>query len=219
MSDKPIAFSAPMIRALLSGSKSQTRRMLAPQPTQLHSEAWEWKGARWTGVPGAYFPTGGPSVIDLLRYAVGDRLWVREAWRADVDVDEIPPRYLGREDAIRYEADQAWKNRPPVNGRLRPAMFMCRWMSRFTLTVVARKAERLQAISEDEASVEGVEPILVPPDGGSAPHVEGFRALWELLHGLDAWDANPWVGAYTFSVEKRNIDAPVQGANLASVAR
>lgn len=213
-----------MIRALDAGTKTMTRRVLNPQPIEISDGCGGWGLFGDGAVP---------------RYAVGDRLWVREAWRADLDLDGIAPRYLGRKDAIRYEADQTWKNRPPVNGRLRPAMFMCRWMSRFTLTVVARKAERLQEISEEDALAEGIGEVLPPSKDGRrhfglpgepwplmqetgyyAPTASrALRLLWASLHGLDAWAANPWVGAYTFSVEKRNIDTPVQGAKLASVAR
>jgi hypothetical protein len=89
---------------------------------------------------------------------------------------------------------------------------MPRWASRLTLHVEAVRVERLQAISEADAMAEGATPILLPPDGGSSPHVEGFRARWNTLHGPDAWDENPEVVVLTFCVERRNIEASKEAA-------
>ena len=78
-------------------------------------------------------------------------------------------------------------------------------------SITSIRVERLCDISEADAIAEGVEPILVPPDGGCAPHVEGYCALWGRLHGarindLYGWLANPWVAAISFTVSARNID-------------
>lgn len=154
----PILFSAPMIRALLEGRKTQTRRI------------YKGRNAFWKG----------------------DRLWVREAYYV------LPA-------GIAYVADGG--HHYGAGGRLRPSIHMFRAHSRITLTVTeARVNVSLHSISEEDAMEEGVDPILVPPDGGSQPHVEGFRDLWEKLHGKGSWEVNPWISVYKFSVEKGNID-------------
>jgi hypothetical protein len=79
-----------------------------------------------------------------------------------------------------------------------PSIHMPREFSRISLKITNVKVERLQHISEADAEAEGAEPILVPPDGGGAPHVEGFQALWTSINGAASWEANPWVAVYTF---------------------
>jgi len=178
VTDRPILFSAPMVKALLASRKTQTRRMLKPQPDDLIE---------------GQLPTS-------LRISVGDRLWVREAFSydaLDVDHDASMPAWY-------------WADGNPEDGdwtRPKPSIHMPRAYSRMTLTVTDVRVMRLMSITEADAMAEGAEPILVPPDGGSAPHVEGFRQLWNSIHGPDADFANPWVGAYTFTVEQKNIDA------------
>jgi hypothetical protein len=233
--DRPILFSAPMIRALLDGRKRQTRRILK-LPT---------KGIYIHPQMGGWAPTtvGGGSSFTIDRYGnrhparemvaiwhqtcgtcitaphqVGDRLWVREAWRTTVDLDGSSPIAMAKSCTeagyrrpwapLRYEADATQVNWDKQwAARLRASMHMPRWASRLTLTVTGVKVERLQEISEADAEAEGAEPILVPPDGGSAPHSEGFRMIWEKINGEASWDANPWVAAYSFTVEQKNIDA------------
>ena len=205
MTDRPILFSAPMIRAILDGRKLQTRRLLKPQPPH---DVGQILG------PGLYYPTvtdchgeeaPGPPVYGVcsecgmfgtkLKYAPGDRLWVRETWRAGPRFDDHPPRMVYGD--IIYEADDRVAH---SFGKLRPSIFMPRWASRITLIVENVKVERLQSISEADAIAEGSSPVLVPPDGGGAPHIEGFRDLWTSIHGIDSWENNPWVAAISFRV-------------------
>jgi hypothetical protein len=67
-----------------------------------------------------------------------------------------------------------------------------------TLRITDIRVERLHEITEADAMAEGASPVLVPPDGGSAPHVEGFRDLWNTINGPGAWEANPWVWVVCF---------------------
>lgn len=187
MKAHPISFSPPMVRAILDGRKQQTRRI-----------AWQAGGraAPWQ------------------RMKPGDALWVREVVRAEERADGM--------DGVRYAADDAWlpiANTPEASARwieLRGTLpsdakagpwrfprFMPRWASRLSLTLTNVRVQRLREITEADAMAEGAEPILVPPDGGSAPHVEGFRVLWETLHGEGAWDANPEIVALSFLVDTR----------------
>ena len=179
MTEHSIIFSAPMVRAILDGRKTMTRRLLKPQP-QEDIGLWlaERKPARWTR---------------------GDRLWVRETWRTLQKWDDDPPRRLMADiDKIDYAADGFPRNPLWAWGRTRASLHMPRWASRITLLVTDVRVERVRDIRDADAEQEGVEAILVPPDGGSTPHIEGFIRLWTHLHGHDAWDANPWVSVTKF---------------------
>lgn len=202
MVDKPILFSAPMVRTLLAGTKTQTRRVLSNNRfASIFNGEWadsyvlDDGNADWRAKD--------------IRFAVGDRLYVREAWRtvgAAGMLDTTPPRILDPQ-AIWYEAD----GEAPSNefaGKFRQGMHMPRWGSRLTLLVTDVRVHRLQNISEEDAEAEGAEPLLVPPDGGSAPHVEGYRVLWDKINADRGfgWDTNPWVVAVSFVVVYCNID-------------
>jgi len=226
MTDKPILFSAPMVRALLEGRKTMTRRIIKPRPYNSDGDTVNIAIAKsaslvkgWDGCWYFQFehPLGGPLTAYRASYASGERLWVREAWRASKDYDAYPPRELSRWP-VHYEADGPPDPRDGLhmNGKLRPSMFMPRWASRLTLTVTDVKVERLQDISEDDAWAEGVE-NCGEPDGGRSIPGEGrelFQNLWSSINGPDAWTANPWVAATSFTVRLGNIDettAPVRG--------
>ena len=89
-------------------------------------------------------------------------------------------------------------------GRLRPGMFMPRWASRLTLTVTDVRVKRLQDISETDAKAEGA--MLEYGEGANIGHRRAFELVWKHINGPGAWEANPWFAAYTFTVERRNID-------------
>ena len=190
MPDRPIIFSALMVRALLDGSKTQTRRLLKPQ-----------------------HDSKGRGFLDSkLPYATGDRLWVREAWSGDYDMRAIKPqdRFGPARQPIWYWADTKrdcgqWE-------RPRSPIHMPRWASRITLTVTDVRVQRVQDISNENAIAEGIEPhghaftgYGKQADVWMAPY-DSFASLWNSIHGPGAWDANPWVAAITFTVRKGNID-------------
>ncbi len=214
MGDKPIIFSAPMVRALLDGRKAQTRRVLKPQPEYLESSGrWKWSlppktrrnvaggsvvtGSRefWEYAPNGSFP-----------YAVGDRLYVREAFVTGFDIDDEYSLPTGDKKVWYRSTDSnlTWYD-PDTESTLdnppwKPSIHMPRWASRLTLTVTDVRVQRLQEISDEDAQAEGMAPLMNPEP------VEAFRTLWNSLHGPDAWDANPWVVAVSFSVQHGNID-------------
>lgn len=237
MSDKPIIFSPPMVRALLDGSKTQTRRVLKPQPDfrggcgDYHdAEAWGWADECGSHV----------SVLDICPNGMrkGDRLWVREHWRCAARWDDTAPRDLTpRGTTIFYECGGSASTEipagitingvnygpetgekwivekapvagllPPYAGRFRQGMHMPRWASRITLLVTEVRVQRLQEISEADAVAEGGDPVQARmyPELGTCRH--WFSDLWNSINGPDAWDANPWVAAYTFTVQRGNID-------------
>jgi hypothetical protein len=173
MAIRPILFSGPMVRALLEGHKTMTRRALKP-PIENGSFDGTERG-EWLWTSGCFYARSEP------RFAPGDLLWVRETWKPHSIYEAIPPRHVPQ-SRIFYAADERYS----PNCRWRPGIHMPRWASRITLAVTAVKVERLQDISEADAEAEGASPILVPPDGGSAPHVEGFRALWNSINGPGA---------------------------------
>jgi hypothetical protein len=211
MTDRPIIFSGPMVRALLDGRKTQTRRVLKGKPPKCPPTC---HGTVPCGICG----------IDP-GYAPGDRLWVRETWRTDASMDALKPKKIEAAclDAgyrrpwapIQYEADGARDNftesdqRP---GKTRVAIHMPRWASRLTLIVDAVKVERLTDISETDAQAEG----LLQAYGGWVADSDGrcfgkdpqnaFRVLWEAINGAESWAANPWVVAVSFRVVRANID-------------
>jgi hypothetical protein len=224
MADRPILFSAPMVRALLDGRKTQTRRLLNPEPYEYCGEWWiadrvggdcrldDWVNDR-IGL--------GP------RYVPGDRLWVKEAYRLESSFNNFKPSDLNARAAVQYEADGArsrtWRDdwqAQDLPGKLRPSMFMPRAFSRLTLTVTDVRVQRLQDISEADAVAEGVNPCLCGhncPNGehggccGICEPVTAYAELWTELHGPGAWAANPWVCALTFTVRRGNIDEASDG--------
>ena len=214
MTDRPILFSAPMMLQLLNGTKTQTRRVLrnpdyygCPTGDCPHSFQYECDAAM-AGLGSK--ETG---------YAIGDRLWVKEAWRTGLAYDDLSPGKMGGEEQLLFEADGAairWGSRDSEPGRYRSARFMPRWASRLTLIVRDVRVEQLQKISVDDIWAEcdidswaGDYLDRVHGKGGGTKFRSirtAFAALWDSVNGVGAWEANPWVVALTFTVEKRNID-------------
>lgn len=236
MADRPIIFSGKMVRAILDGRKTQTRRVVKdvpdmpapdchPSHTPKHPAPYldAYCGEQKTSAN----PRGmgrnwhwwqvddRPGVVAFrLPYAPGDRLWVRESWNMSGLGWNRPQAGLGK---LHYRAtdEGQWKN---YWGAWRSPIHMPRWASRLTLTVTNVRVQRLQDISEDDARAEGV--LWVPGHGEIAPadlHEgysnylncrEGFQVLWNSLNAARGygWDANPWVCAVTFETHQNNID-------------
>lgn len=200
MKERPIPFNGAMVRALLAGTKTQTRRAAKGVAT-VHAR---------TGEPLAKLDSAGPRVACPYGQP-GDRLWVREAWRADQWFDGRPPREIPDAAYVVYEAGGQHVPFPAAVGKLRPGMFMPRWASRITLEVTGVRVERLQDISEADAKAEGMTPALAgellsegecrvlawaAANGNSARMT--YSALWEQINGPGSWDANPWVWVVEF---------------------
>ena len=228
--DRPILFSAPMVRALLAGTKTQTRRTI-PLAVQLAYDDYD----DWCSNVSAGVPTTRQWEEEFFRersrIKAGDTLWVREAWRTFAGMDNTKPRDLwtpgcGHGAGILYEADcdglaltkegERWTGTRAEHrnafGKLRPSMFMPRWASRMTLTVTDVRVQRLQDITEEDAIAEGYPPPDKRAHSGVAEirdayPIAWYSWLWDSINGAGAWAANPWVTATTFAVERRNIDA------------
>jgi hypothetical protein len=227
---KPIIFSAPMILALLDGRKTQTRRLLKPQPWLSMSKRWTWNppGKRpicgWFDGP-PYIPETDALAMDNVPCAVGDRLWVRETLKSDRMENFLTGERTTNAMCAYYSADNSeclnedgfnlawiWK------GSTLSSIHMPRWASRITLEVTGVKVERVQDISGNDAIEEGIDlekhkcgcevcsrTSKLCPATASGLIME-FAELWGSLHGHGAWDKNPWIYCLTFISHKCNID-------------
>lgn len=197
MKERSIIFSAPMVRAILAGTKTQTRRIMKPQPLDDAPELiahlvphghYRWWNSECDEGEAWKCPYGQP----------GDRLWVREDYRFGNGFDHMPPRDVRATANVWYEAErgsgaQTW---PAHVGKLRPGMFMPRWASRITLEVTGVRVERLQDISRGDAMDEGCpfQNMAAGPD----PR-DWYADLWDSINGPGTWDANPWVWVVNFA--------------------
>lgn len=208
MKERPILWSAPMVLALLAGRKTQTRRLLKPQP-EFTEPGTKWlhgnvghSGPGWYAFHEDYPDEGSehwPAYTD-----VGDRLWGRETFGAtDLTLDDK------HRPGIHYRATDDWPQRGPWPWR--PSIFMPRWASRLLHEVTAVRVERLGEISEADALAEGIE-AGQPPDpkfpqwrhrwpGGNTVYA-GARAAyfagWDTINGKGSAAKNPWVWVVSF---------------------
>ena len=206
MTDRPIIFSAPMVRGLWDGHKTQTRRLMPDQKYLAQAYNPIVSGR-------CLYNYSGEEVISRARYAPGDRLWVRENWKPHSIYADRAPRDMPRSKVF-YAADDGYA---PSNTKWVPSIHMPRWASRMTLLVEGVKVERLQDIILQDAFAEGcairqIDLFGADADGRRAIGAAYFANLWRSIHGPAAWDANPWVCAISFRVVKSNIDAIKEAA-------
>ena len=210
--ERPILFSGPMVRAILEGRKTQTRRVVKPQPLSMREA--ESKGmhgdlvldlASYSGVSRLSESRGRNAAAAgvLITHphcpygAPGDRLWVRETWwmhdnqnafdaeDGNVTAPDGTRRLVGYAATMNYDSSRCASE---FGCRKRPSIHMPRWASRLTLEVVAVRVERLQAISEEDVLAEGIE----------RPLRREYAELWESINGAGSWDANPFVWVVEF---------------------
>ncbi|WP_323158273.1 hypothetical protein [Pseudomonas viridiflava] len=210
--ERPILFSAPMVRAILCGQKTVTRRVVNVQPFDL---SWSRRDHRFEYMAGR--AVNGDELDGFYAYSTrhggewsakcpfgqpGDRLWVREAWQTDAQVNAITPRELSHGEPIHYPADGASKQTGCsmiTVGKTRPSIHMPRWVSRILLEIINVRVERLQDISEEQAEAEGVDFLRAAPDlDETLTAAQLFDCLWSSINGADSWNANPWVWVVEF---------------------
>ena len=194
MKERPILFSGPMVRAILDGYKTQTRRVMKPQPDYHENE-------NMPGHFGTWFHSWNLDHIavdidDIIQYCPfggpGDRLWVRETFVVDYEIGEntrgeIPP-------AVFYRAtDDGKTNFTPGLEKWKPSIHMPRKYCRLLLDLRAVRVERLNDITEDDCKSEGC------VDRGDSAGDE-FAELWESINGKRGcgWKENPWVWVVSF---------------------
>lgn len=197
--ERPILFSAPMVRAILAGSKTQTRRVVKPQPfvTLEVGSGFAMRAQGCRSWAGDFLDVKSANIDALCPYGQpGDRLWVKEQTLKIEDHGWIGPVYTesdaGR-DALAWgygESDDP-DHIPPHAIKRRPSIFMTRAMSRITLEVTGVRVERLKSISRGDAMAEGC------PASGDDPR-KWYAELWDHINGAGSWDANPWVWVLSF---------------------
>jgi hypothetical protein len=189
MKERPILFSGPMVRAILDGSKTQTRRVAKHPLAQAAVRINSYKGQSEFD---CILPDGTGGIIQCPYGNPGDRLWVRETWAHERDGTGCPD-----DTGVLYRAtDPGWDDEG-TGLRWRPSIYMPRWASRITLEITAVRVERLQSISEADARAEGVTPNAFEQTSDNWGGVL-YRRLWEQINGPGSWHANPWVWAITF---------------------
>lgn len=211
MTERPILFSAPMVRAILEGTKTQTRRVVKPQPE------WDGKWFKWDGHrPGSPYGACSGNTLNasmMMGWSCpygqpGDRLWVRETWAHGI---HAMAAVRDQDGPFVYAATDRDDQR--LGDRWRPSIHMPRCASRITLELTGVRVERLWEVSETDAVAEGVASITVS-DGGASRWVNysrldskgsafgdarsSYRSLWEEINGQGSWDANPWVWVVEF---------------------
>lgn len=224
MKERGMIFNGEMVRAILDGRKTQTRRIISNVgadnciPLQKRTKTKD----------GIYTHVMGANIYGLCQFGkVGDRLWVRETW-SDVNLDGAPAVayraddevYDLMEDESLLDEDGAFNYQDPrvskyqfaawysdlisgVEGNWRPSIHMPRWASRILLEITDVRVERLNAITESDASAEGI-----TDTGFGDLLVDGYRYLWKSIYGDDSWQANPWVWVIEFKVVPNVQDNP-----------
>lgn len=236
MKERPILFSAPMVRALLNGSKTQTRRVIKPQPDIL-PRAKLCLAADDEGIE-LHLYSGGVHLARCPYGNVGDQLWVRESFQP-IWSDQFIDGYNKDDDQdfVDYKTGHGYEPSYPatdgiqefydhtkddISQKVWPSIHMPRWASRITLEITAIGIEPLNNIAAEDAIAEGISEcghLLGDRAGDYSPDVI-YSALWESINGQGSWAANPWVWVVEFKVikpaqdwDEKRIDTIGQNGN------
>ncbi|MFM4167590.1 hypothetical protein AB8R50_21345 [Klebsiella pneumoniae subsp. ozaenae] len=196
MKERGMIFNGELVRAILDGRKTQTRRPIKWKQTRFTEIGEREDGSKWPWSEDAEHacdfwhpcPFG----------AVGDRIWVREAFRVHSRATDVA--------TLVYKASErnSWTeqtrrvpvavcNKPATPEKWTPSLHMPRWASRILLEITGVRVERLRSMSQDDARAEGVIAASGPMEAGLA-----FRELWDSIYGEESWKANPWVWVIEF---------------------
>lgn len=208
--ERPILFQGDMVRALLAGTKTQTRRV-AKGMMAAHAQTGEALATLDSNGPRVPCPYGAP----------GDRLWVRESWSGTHEYRNEPPServsVMTPDGPMFREEIWYWADGQPSWGdweRPRPSIHMPRWASRILLEITEVRVERLNEISEADCWAEGIEQVMHDFTDESQVDMAYrlglciedakplYAQLWESINGVRSWDANPWVWCVSFRVVK-----------------
>lgn len=202
-----------MVGAILRGEKTETRRLLLPQPELDNMEIEHIFSNPWKGRFMVLFETPRPHMRRepnpdaLMCHAQcqqgfpGDKLWVRERWATNASLDRHKPSCMFDVNIDYYsDIDNPKVAKLKDRGRWRSLIHMCRWMSRLTLQIEEIKAERLQEITAVDACKEGFGWIDGRRDGNS---IIEFREYWDKINKGFMWKSNPWVWVIKFKVIER----------------
>jgi hypothetical protein len=222
----PILFNDEMVRAILAGRKTQTRRVMKVQPPSdnhqllniMSSTDRRREGKSYWAILNTKKTRIEHSETQYFSFPfgqIGDRLWVRETWRGLVGIN--PPHEPLKTGIARYTPDQEYCRRVEYRATQgvdaepwRPSIHMPRWASRITLEITAVRVERLQDISEKDARAEGVCGEAEAAESGLRWHdkpLRAFRFLWQSIKGPESWDKNPWVWVLEFKRVDSGVSA------------
>ncbi|EIY1911034.1 hypothetical protein MMH68_004991 [Klebsiella pneumoniae] len=202
MKERGMIFNSEMVRAILDGRKTQTRRLVKGTDGAVKfCKEWDINGEEIFVVLGEKDHTGMNPVLGAISCpfgAVGDRIWVREAFRVHSRATDVA--------TLIYKANErnSWTeqthrvpvavcNKPATPEKWTPSLHMPRWASRILLEITGVRVERLRSMSQDDARAEGVIAASGPMEAGLA-----FRELWDSIYGEESWKANPWVWVIEF---------------------
>jgi hypothetical protein len=211
MKERPILFSGAMVRALLDGSKTQTRRALRIQPLDILPMESDKAGREWVGLM-TRDPKPQGTTFRCKFGVPGDRLYVRETWAQPAALDPGPTVYRADYPAC---VPAGFANIPAVDEiTWKPSIHMPRALSRIMLEIASVRVERLQDISEADAIAEGIERHPEYPTMWKRGPLHGdqntvtntafprlaYRSIWEQINGHESWAGNPWVWVVEFKV-------------------
>lgn len=218
MRERPILFSGAMVRALLAGTKTQTRRALKVQPLDVLPMNSDAAGRKWISlVQREPEPKGG--VFGCRFGKPGDRLWVRESLKAVYDEHGYIADYAYSADSAKVPRcpDLAeWASDATAFVHLQrpggvPSIHMPRWACRLVLEITGVRVERLGEITAADAKAEGIEGQTDTgpwrnylrdgywfPEGKNIAPQLSFASLWQSINGANSWQSNPWVWVVEF---------------------
>lgn len=194
MKERGMIFNGEMVRAIIDGRKTQTRRPIKWKQTRFTEVAERDDGSLWPWAEDC--ERGGDIWFTCPFGEVGDRIWVRETWaEAGASAPDLKLYRANYPDHVPAH----YENVPPAEEiRWTPSIHMPRWASRITLEITAVRVERLNAISEEDAQAEGVQPAcyeITPPE---AAYRVSFGEAWRDIYGEESWAANLWVWVIEF---------------------
>ena len=197
---KGIILKPEMIQAIIEGRKTQTRRVIKPQPKRINDDfdgTWEWKEK------GHYYDdlTLASMLRENARYQVGEVVYIKEAF--------CPECYKidGVEDAC-YKIDEYDPESIPtyidcLELKWKSPLFMPAWAARYFIVITDVEVQEVQEITEEEYIAEGIDYLLGTPDTPMYSHRNAFQELWNSINPKYPWESNPWVFAYSFERSER----------------
>ena len=208
MKERGMIFNGEMVRAILDGRKTQTRRIVNPQPELTTGSGFSWKGCLYGSGSNDRETNRNFAHIKCHFGKPGDRIWVRETYQGPLFDYEHMESYL--EDSSKFEkpdfciyradgkpAPEFYDADDNLHCGWSPSIHMPRWASRITLEITGVRVERLASISQDDAGKEGY-PASPGPYGGSLDKWLWFRQLWDSIYPDQSFKHNPWVWVIEF---------------------
>lgn len=218
MKERGMIFNGEMVRAILDGRKTQTRRIVNPQPELTKGSGFSWKGYLYGSGSNDRETNRNFAHIKCPFGKPGDRIWVRETYQGPLFDYEHMESYL--EDSSKFEkpdfciyradgkpAPEFYDADDNLHCGWSPSIHMPRWASRILLEITGVRVERLASISDDDAGKEGY-PANPEPYGGDMDKWLWFRKLWDGIYPEQSFKHNPWVWVIEFKVVPNVQDNP-----------